>query len=86
MTKSLTKEDAPTTSSTTVTAVTAAVTAAATSDEKEKEKEQAPKERKEPEPNFEILNNPARVLRQQLKVYTFFLVVVLYSSAIFALN
>lgn len=27
-----------------------------------------PKEKKEPEPNFEILNNPARVLRQQLKV------------------
>lgn len=26
------------------------------------------KERKEPEPNFEILQNPARVLRQQLKV------------------
>lgn len=69
MTKSLTKEDAPTTSSsTTVTAVTAA----ATTDEKEKEKEQAPKERKEPEPNFEILNNPARVLRQQLKVNRFF--------------
>lgn len=27
-----------------------------------------PVERKEPEPNFEILQNPARVLRQQLKV------------------
>jgi 26S proteasome regulatory subunit N2 len=27
-----------------------------------------PKERKEPEPNFEILQNPPRVLRQQLKV------------------
>lgn len=26
------------------------------------------KEKKEPEPNFEILQNPARVLRQQLKV------------------
>lgn len=34
-----------------------------------KEKEQPPKvERKEPEPNFEILQNPARVMRQQLKV------------------
>lgn len=34
-----------------------------------KEKESAQKvERKEPEPNFEILQNPARVLRQQLKV------------------
>lgn len=28
----------------------------------------APKERKEPEPNFEMLSNPPRVLRQQLKV------------------
>jgi 26S proteasome regulatory subunit N2 len=28
----------------------------------------APKERKEPEPTFEMLSNPARVLRQQLKV------------------
>lgn len=28
----------------------------------------APKERKEPEPTFEILHNPPRVLRQQLKV------------------
>lgn len=45
-------------------------------DEKEKEKEKsddaaatpAPKERKEPEPTFEILHNPPRVLRQQLKV------------------
>lgn len=27
-----------------------------------------PKERKEPEPNFEMLSNPPRVLRQQLKV------------------
>lgn len=33
-----------------------------------KEKETATKERKEPEPNFEIMQNPARVLRQQLKV------------------
>jgi 26S proteasome regulatory subunit N2 len=28
----------------------------------------APKERKEPEPTFEVLQNPPRVLRQQLKV------------------
>lgn len=33
--------------------------------EKEKEKE---KDKKEPEPTFEILQNPARVLRAQLKV------------------
>lgn len=30
--------------------------------------EKSEKEKKEPEPNFEILQNPARVLRQQLKV------------------
>lgn len=30
--------------------------------------EKEEKEKKEPEPNFEILQNPARVLRQQLKV------------------
>nr|CAI5822890.1 unnamed protein product [Callosobruchus analis] len=35
-------------------------------EEKEKEKEK----KKEPEPSFEILQNPARVLRQQLKVLT----------------
>lgn len=39
----------------------------ATADES-KDKEPAQKERKEPEPNFEILQNPARVMRQQLKV------------------
>lgn len=50
-------------------------------DEKEKDKDKektdeastaaaAPKERKEPEPTFEILHNPPRVLRQQLKVVT----------------
>lgn len=33
-----------------------------------KDKEPERKERKEPEPNFEILQNPARVMRQQLKV------------------
>lgn len=43
-------------------------------DEKEKPEDAgttsttAPKERKEPEPTFEILQNPPRVLRQQLKV------------------
>ncbi|XP_017866406.1 PREDICTED: 26S proteasome non-ATPase regulatory subunit 1 [Drosophila arizonae] len=45
-------------------------------DEKDKEastsasadKEKDKKEKKEPEPNFEILQNPARALRQQLKV------------------
>lgn len=43
-------------------------------DEKEKTEEGStaapatPKERKEPEPAFEMLSNPARVLRQQLKV------------------
>lgn len=42
--------------------------AATKDDEKEKEKESAKPERKEPEPNFEILPNPARILRQQLKV------------------
>lgn len=34
-------------------------------DEKEKEEK-----KKEPEPTFEILSNPARVMRQQLKVIT----------------
>ncbi|KAH8258397.1 hypothetical protein KR038_011033 [Drosophila bunnanda] len=43
--------------------------ATATSDkEKEKEKEKDKKEKKEPEPTSEVLQNPARVLRQQLKV------------------
>lgn len=44
-------------------------------DEKEKDKTEevavvAPKERKEPEPSFEICQNPPRILRQQLKVVT----------------
>ncbi|XP_016982742.1 26S proteasome non-ATPase regulatory subunit 1 [Drosophila rhopaloa] len=39
---------------------------AGTSSDKDKEKEK--KEKKEPEPTSEILQNPARVLRQQLKV------------------
>ncbi|XP_046865190.1 26S proteasome non-ATPase regulatory subunit 1 [Drosophila willistoni] len=36
--------------------------------DKEKDKKEEKKDKKEPEPNFEILQNPARVLRQQLKV------------------
>ncbi|XP_004533201.1 26S proteasome non-ATPase regulatory subunit 1 [Ceratitis capitata] len=39
-----------------------------TGDKKKDEKEKEKKEKKEPEPNFEILQNPARVVRQQLKV------------------
>lgn len=39
-----------------------------TADEAKDKEPSAPKERKEPEPNFEILQNPARVMRQQLKV------------------
>lgn len=39
-----------------------------TADETKDKEPTAPKERKEPEPNFEILQNPARVMRQQLKV------------------
>lgn len=35
--------------------------------EKEKEKEAKEKEEKKPEPTFEILQNPARVMKQQLK-------------------
>ncbi|XP_068904018.1 26S proteasome non-ATPase regulatory subunit 1 [Tenebrio molitor] len=33
-------------------------------------KDEKEEKKKEPEPNFEILNNPARVMRQQLKVVT----------------
>ncbi|KAG7205900.1 hypothetical protein KM043_007829 [Ampulex compressa] len=36
--------------------------------EKSEKSEKGEKEKKEPEPNFEVLQNPARVLRQQLKV------------------
>lgn len=36
--------------------------------EDEKDKEKLEKEKKEPEPTMEILQNPARILRQQLKV------------------
>lgn len=39
-------------------------------DKKEEEKEKEAEKKKEPEPNFEILNNPARVMRQQLKGIT----------------
>lgn len=35
---------------------------------KDEDKEKIEKEKKEPEPSFEILQNPARILRQQLKV------------------
>lgn len=46
-------------------------TASTSKTEKEDEKEVASKpERKEPEPSFEILQNPARILRQQLKFIT----------------
>ncbi|GFQ95967.1 26S proteasome non-ATPase regulatory subunit 1 [Trichonephila clavata] len=37
-------------------------------EETDKEAEDKKEEKKEPEPNFEILTNPARVMRQQLKV------------------
>lgn len=43
-------------------------TATPAADDKNKDKDAATKDRKEPEPNFEMLQNPARVLRQQLKV------------------
>jgi 26S proteasome regulatory subunit N2 len=37
---------------------------------KEKKEEEAKKEeKKEPEPNFEMLQNPARVMRQQVHKY-----------------
>lgn len=41
---------------------------AGTSTIDEKKKDEKDEKKKEPEPNFEILQNPARVLRQQLKV------------------
>lgn len=41
--------------------------ASASTSDKDK-KEEKDEKKKEQEPNFEILNNPARVLRQQLKV------------------
>jgi 26S proteasome regulatory subunit N2 len=42
-----------------------------TEDDKKKaadKKDEKEEKKKEPEPNFEVLNNPARVMRQQLKV------------------
>ncbi|XP_058130098.1 26S proteasome non-ATPase regulatory subunit 1 [Anopheles ziemanni] len=39
-----------------------------TADKADKDKDKASKTPKEPEPSFEILSNPARVMRQQLKV------------------
>ncbi|KAF5287752.1 hypothetical protein FQA39_LY15772 [Lamprigera yunnana] len=39
-------------------------------DKEEKKKDDKEEKKKEPEPNFEILSNPARILRQQLKVIT----------------
>lgn len=66
---------------TTAAATPTPATTATSSDKKEKKSKEekegktadegstaATKERKEPEPTFEILNNPPRVLRQQLKV------------------
>ncbi|KYB27556.1 26S proteasome non-ATPase regulatory subunit 1-like Protein [Tribolium castaneum] len=41
-----------------------------TDDKKTEKKDEKEEKKKEPEPNFEILNNPARVMRQQLKVVT----------------
>uniref|UniRef100_A0A1A9WTQ9 26S proteasome non-ATPase regulatory subunit 1 n=1 Tax=Glossina brevipalpis TaxID=37001 RepID=A0A1A9WTQ9_9MUSC len=38
------------------------------SDKGDKDKDKDKKDKKEPEPNFEILQNPARIVRQQLKV------------------
>lgn len=37
-------------------------------EKKEDKKEEKEEKKKEPEPSFEVLNNPARVMRQQLKV------------------
>ncbi len=39
-------------------------------DKKEKEKEKEKEKKKEPEPNFQMLENPARVMAAQLKVLT----------------
>lgn len=55
------------------TVASSKVTFATTADkekekEKEKDKKDEKKDKKEPEPNFEILQNPARIVRQQLKV------------------
>lgn len=50
------------------TTSTASTSAAAATEETKDGAATVPKPVKEPEPNFEILQNPARVLRQQLKV------------------
>ncbi|CAH1721013.1 unnamed protein product [Chironomus riparius] len=74
-----TKDEKPaavvtTTTTTTTTVVTTDKKDKKAKDEKEKTDEAStaapatPKERKEPEPTFEMLSNPPRVLRQQLKV------------------
>merc|ERR1712193_339948 len=39
-------------------------------DKKEDKKDEKEKEKDEPEPNFEMLSNPARVMKAQLKVVT----------------
>ncbi|CAG9859898.1 unnamed protein product [Phyllotreta striolata] len=44
--------------------------AASSSDDKKDKKDEKEEKKKEPEPNFEILQNPARTMRQQLKVIT----------------
>ncbi|CAH1111422.1 unnamed protein product [Psylliodes chrysocephalus] len=41
-----------------------------TADDKKEKKDEKEEKKKEPEPNFEILQNPARTMRQQLKVIT----------------
>lgn len=68
------KKSSATTSSTSATpstTVTPSVLSAATDDKKKAATTTpapATEEKKDPEPSFEILNNPARVMRQQLKV------------------
>lgn len=37
----------------------------------EKDVEEKKDEKKEPEPNFEMLTNPARVMRQQVIIYAY---------------
>ena len=39
-------------------------------EKKEDKKDEKEKEKDEPEPNFEMLSNPARVMKAQLKVVT----------------
>lgn len=42
--------------------------ASTSADDKKEKKDEKEEKKKEPEPSFEILSNPARILRQQLKV------------------